>query len=200
MTSTTTLQYVRTPMGRAAAFTPDAKLPPALKAMLKAVDGKTSVSALMVQFVEHDAADLLSQLEEEGLIKLRGERLADFQPSGAVPDVVDSPNAADAADVSERAFASTSSAALELPQVVYPIAAPHCAVAVARIVEVMTTFVLTHIPQQAFTLLAELESFQTLDELEAGLPGYALLAQAQGPAGIVHLAELTERLREAAAA
>ena len=64
----------------------------------------------------------------------------------------------------------------------------------------MSTFVLTHLPQQAFTVLGKLEGFKTLDELQAELPDYSMLAKASGPAGVVHLAELTERVREAAAA
>jgi hypothetical protein len=35
--------------------------------------------------------------------------------------------------------------------------------------------------------------------LNAGLPEYSLLANACGAAGVVHLAELTERMREASA-
>lgn len=180
-------------MGRAAAFAPDAKLSVNLKAMLKAVDGKASVSALMVQFPEHDAADLLSWLEAEGLIKLRVAPMADFQPSGWMSGLGDLPGAA---DVSEPAFADTSGAELE------PLNALQGAAGagVSRIVDVMATFVLTHIPEQAFTLLAKMEGIQSLGELEAELPAYSVLAKASGPAGIVHLAELTERLREAAAA
>ncbi len=93
MTSTT-LQYVRTPQGRAAAFTPDARLSSKLKSVLKAVDGRTSVSVLVIQYPEHDAADLLRQLEAAALIKLREDRLGDFQPSVFLSELVDLPNSA----------------------------------------------------------------------------------------------------------
>ena len=83
MTATRTLLYVRTPQGRAVAFTPDAKLSPELKAMLKAVDGKISVAELVVQFADADAADLLGQLDVAGLIKLREDRSIDFQNNAA---------------------------------------------------------------------------------------------------------------------
>ena len=193
----TTLQYVRTPQGRAAAFTSDARLSSKLKSVLKAVDGRTSVSALVIQFPEHDAADLLRQLEAAGLIKLREERLSDFQPSGFMSDLVDLPNSA---SITVSSFAATSAAGLTPLQTLAEMLPPEPLAGLPRIVDVMATFVLTHCPQQAFSVLARLEGFQTLDELNAGLPEYSLLANACGAAGVVHLAELTERMREASAA
>ena len=184
-------------MGRAAAFSSEAKLSLELKAMLKAVDGKTSVTALVVQFPAQDGVDLLSRLEEAGLIKLRSDRLPDFLAPGVVSKLYTLPAATPAAKPS---FAVTSVGDTELLPALHETPSVQQLAGVARIVEVMATFVLTHIPQQAFTVLAKLESFQTLGELEAELPGYALMAKESGPAGIVHLAELTERLREAAAA
>ena len=191
------MQYVRTPMGRAAAFSPDAKLSPKLRVLLKAVDGKTSASALVVEFPEHDTTDLLNQLEKAGLIKLRVERLSDVEPLGFVPELFDFP---DAAVAEEPFFAATVAGGLEQLPAFHEAPSVQSAANVARIVGVMATFVRAHIPQQAFTVLAKLESLQTLDELKAELPAYSLLAKESGPAGIVHLAELTERLREADAA
>lgn len=197
MTATRTLLYVRTPQGRAIAFSPDAQLLPKLKAMLKAVDGKVSVTELLVQFPDTDAADLIEQLEQAGLIKLREDRIGEFQKPLAPPLTSQT-------TFNIEAFGDTAAAPLEL-------AVPATAnqieelsieptTGLARIVDVMSTFVLTHFPQQAFTLLAELEGYKTIDELEAFLPNYAVLAKASGPAGVVHLAEVTERVREASAA
>lgn len=201
MTATRTLLYVRTPQGRAVAFTPDTKLSPALKAMLKAVDGKVTVAELVVQFADADAADLLGRLEVAGLIKLREDRSNDFQNNAAAP-LANTP-AALFAD-----FALTDTGQLEplLESAVAnspPATLPQSAglnTGLALIVDVMSTFVLTYLPQQAFTVLAKLEGFKTLAELEAELPDYSVLAKASGPVGVVHLAELTERVREAAAA
>ena len=197
MTATRTLLYVRTPQGRAVAFSPDAQLEPKLKAMLKAVDGKASVTELIVQFPDLDAADALGQLEQAGLIKLREDRIGDFQKTAVPP-------ALNQATLNVEAFVETAASQLQPIKTNVAISPPEFltepSTGLARIVDLMSTFVLTHFPQQAFTVLAKLEGFKTLDELEAGLPDYAVLAKASGPAGVVHLAEVTERVREAAAA
>ena len=196
MTATRTLLYVRTPQGRAVAFSPDAKLLPKLKALLKAVDGKVSVSELLVQFTDADAAESLGQLELAGLIKLREDRAGDFQKMPATALISQSAPP-------DEAFIETAAAPLQ-PMGVFANQldelSPEPSTGLARIVDVMSTFVLTHLPQQAFTVLAKLEGFKSLNELEAGLPDYAVLAKASGPVGVVHLAEVTERVREAAAA
>ncbi len=210
MTADRTLLYVRTPQGRALAFTPEAKLSPALKAMLKAVDGKISVAELVVQFADADASDLLGQLDYAGLIKLREVRTADFQNAQATPSAAQlSPPVADFADThpaplallaAQTAQPGTAMAGSRSAASPEPAALGISLTGLALIVDVMSTFVLTHLPQQAFTVLGKLEGFKTLDELQAELPDYSMLAKASGPAGVVHLAELTERVREAAAA
>ena len=197
MTVTRTLLYVRTPQGRAVAFSPEAQLSPMLKAMLKAVDGKVSVTELLLQFPQADAADSLEQLEQAGLIKLREDRVGEFQKPPA-------PSLTSQSAPSSQGFVETAAAPLEPAVAAGADRIEELSIApstgLARIVDVMSTFVLTHFPQQAFTMLAKLEGFKTLDELEAGLPDYAVLARASGPAGVVHLAEVTERVREATAA
>ena len=165
--------------------------------MLKAVDGKISVSELLVQFADTEAADSLEQLEQAGLIKLREDRVNDFQTAPAAPLISQS------SVLSEAFFASASSPlqpidAAASNQPAELLLEP--SVGLGRIVDVMSTFVLTHFPQQAFTVLAKLEGYKTLQELVAGLPDYAVLAKASGPAGVAHLAEVTERIREAMAA
>ena len=197
MTLTTALLYVRTPMGRSAAFSADTTLGDQLKAVLKAVDGKTSVSALMVQFADHDAADLLGQLESAGLIKLRENRINNFQRKDLNPDSADLSEFKEAAPAAQQLFA----AAIQPLAVTQTLADTPTlpATGLAKIVDVMSTFVLTYLPQQAFTVLTKLEGFQSLDQLEAELPDYAVLAKTSGSVGLLHLADVTERMREAAA-
>lgn len=193
MTGHTTLLYVRTPTGRAAAFSPDANLTVSLKTLLKAVDGKASVSALGIQFPNHDAPKLLEQLEKAGLIKLREERLSDFQNTG-----VNAESTFGTLFVSSDILSVTAENELHVALSTAELGlAP---TGLEKIVDLMATFVLTYLPLQSFTILAKLEGFKTLDELKAELPEYAVLAKASGPAGLVHLADVTERVREAAAA
>ena len=197
MTAIRTLLYVRTPQGRAIAFSPDSQLSPKLKALLKAVDGKVSATELMVQFSDTDAAESLEQLEQAGLIKLREDRAGDFKISPAQPTIRQS-------TALDDAFTETAAAPLEPigAAAANPLAelAAEPSTDLARIVDIMSTFVLIHFPQQAFTMLARLEGFKSLEELETELPDYAVLAKASGPAGVMHLAEVTERVREATAA
>jgi hypothetical protein len=69
--------YMRTLQGRATAFNPGAELPASLKTLLKAVDGKTTTSALEAAYTElGDVASLLAILLGKGLIADRGESSA----------------------------------------------------------------------------------------------------------------------------
>lgn len=187
--------YVRTTVGRSVAFRPDASMPLERKALLKSVDGLTRLGALVAQFPDHDVADGLRQLQVAGLIKLR---------EGYVPDVQDSTPSVEPENV--PAFGPLPSSFFSggaLPPLKPPGRVPAQArtvPSVGRITDVMATFVLTHTPLNALFVLPKLETLQTLEELEAVIPLYATLATASGQAGVEHLAELTERLSEAAAA
>lgn len=200
MTPPAKLLYLRTPPGRAAAFNPETKLSEQLKSMLKAVDGKTSVSALVMQFADGDAAGLLAQLEASGLIKLRVERPDGVQLSAAVQPR----QMLSAAPGSTEISSTVLGQAVDLPPdsglAALPGEEQAPQTSLARIIDVMSTFVLTYMPQQSFSVLSRLDQIKTLPELQNELLDYAVLAKAAGSAGLVHLAELTERVQEAAAA
>jgi hypothetical protein len=66
--------YTRTPQGRLTAFNPAAQLPAPLKTLLKAVDGKTTTSALQSAHTAlGDVASLLAILQDNGLIADKNE-------------------------------------------------------------------------------------------------------------------------------
>jgi hypothetical protein len=82
--------YMRTPLGRVTAFNPGAKLPAPAKALLKAVDGKTTTGILVAAYSElGDVASLLAILQKDGLIADRNEDAAksnvDPSPSPTLP-------------------------------------------------------------------------------------------------------------------
>ncbi len=54
----------------------------------------------------------------------------------------------------------------------------------------MCTFVLTHLPNQAFTLLAEIEKIKTPDQLKNYMPSYEATLAPLGAAAQTHLAEI----------
>lgn len=194
------LLFIRTPTGRITAFSPEANLSAKLKSMLKAVDGKTSVSALTGQFSDSDAADLLAQLELKGLIQLRRERDNGYPATAAGMSPLPALQALSIAETQNAVLPQSDNLLTTENLATLPIKELMPQTGLAVIVEVMCAFVLTYCPQHAFAILPRLEGFKTLAELRAELPDYALMANALGSAGLVHMAELTERVQEAAAA
>ncbi len=207
--------YVRTPQGRAAAFGPATKLPQQLKTLLQAVDGKTASSLLSTQLAAlGNTTLLLSQLETAGLIedKTRMERNTPFMQGADevwgsqrnahakhALHIVASPSAASAS--MQRLLATT----LPPADAWQPTAAagledstPSRSLETIlgdltqQIVDVMATFVLTYLPDQAFHVLTELETLRSPAQLKATLPGYESLAHHAGQAGRQHIAELRQ--------
>jgi hypothetical protein len=65
----TTNTFVRTPLGRIAAFDPASRLPGELKTLLRAIDNPTSLDALSKQFPAWDnVTQLFEQLQQTRLI------------------------------------------------------------------------------------------------------------------------------------
>lgn len=62
--------------------------------------------------------------------------------------------------------------------------------AVHQAIEAMASFVLSHLPGNAFQLLPEIEALATLDDLAMLMDGYAQFAAEAGQPGQAHLAEL----------
>jgi hypothetical protein len=78
--------YIRTPLGRVTAFNPGAKLPAPAKALLKAVDGKTTTGILLAAYTDlGDVASLLAILQSSGLIVDRNEDAAKSSMDPATP-------------------------------------------------------------------------------------------------------------------
>ena len=73
---------------------------------------------------------------------------------------------------------------------------PNARAALAQAVDLMSTFVLTHMPGNAVSLLAELEALTSLEQLAVALGGYEQLVSAAGPASIAHLREITTLVRD----
>jgi hypothetical protein len=207
--------YVRTPQGRAAAFGPATKLPQQLKTLLQAVDGKTASSVLSAQFAAlGNTTQLLSQLEIAGLIedKTKMERNTPFRqgadeiwgaPRGshakpALHIVANSGAAsasmqrllatplphADAWQPTAAAGLDDSTPARSLETILVDLT--------QQVVDVMATFVLTYLPDQAFHVLTELETLRSPAQLKATLPSYESLARSAGQAGRQHIAELQQ--------
>ncbi len=68
--------------------------------------------------------------------------------------------------------------------------------ALTRAVDLMATFVLTHIPVDSFSILKELESLESLEQLGATLGGYEQVIAHVGPATQEHVSQIRQILRE----
>lgn len=177
------LMYVRTTQGRITAFSPETKLSPALKTLLKAADGKTSTDNLISKFeTVGDVAELLQALESMGLIagKNTTDPSLEFGTMAALqPD-----------DHTSHNWEQTAAASLdELPP------AQHATLMdsmVLQLVDQMCTFVLTYLPEKAFAVLQTIEKIQTSEQLVASFPGYEMLAKPVGRAGEDHLREMQQ--------
>jgi hypothetical protein len=202
--------YVRTTQGRVTAFNPSAKLSPALKAVLKGVDGRTASEQLIAKFSDvGDVSRLLSVLETSGLIaeKVSANSGFDLQaPLGRVARLA-TPSEQNSgfsllshSDSSQslldpgNTIASTEdwmhTAASDLDNPAPSKPASLMDRMAQQVADQMATFVLTHLPHKAFTELLEIEKILSVDQLKQSFPSYELLAKSVGPVGEAHIEEL----------
>jgi hypothetical protein len=202
--------YVRTTQGRVTAFNPSAKLSPALKTVLKGVDGRTPSDLLITKFADFgDVATLLAALEADGLIAEKNTANSGFDVLAPLARVGRAP--AQSAQNSGFSLLSHSDSSHSLMDPGNTIATgedwmdtaspgldsleqPKTASLLDRmaqqVADQMATFVLTYLPHRAFTELLEIEKILTADQLKQSFPNYELLAKSVGPAGEEHIQEL----------
>jgi hypothetical protein len=209
--------YIRTPQGRATAFNPSAKLYPQLKTLLKAVDGKVTSSVLATDFVHlGDVEKLLTQLESAGFIADRSAAFTKVHDTKstddlwnttanplvqtsmltkqAIPGLPDekSPSSYAISQIAE--WSPTTSSALDEPGAPKPETLLDRMV--AQVVDWMSTFMLTYMPEKAFTELGTIEKIRTPEALLADLPRYEALVKPLGPTGTQHIDELNQLIQK----
>jgi hypothetical protein len=219
----TSVIYVRTPQGRATAFSPSAALPAGLKDMLKAVDGKLTAQALQDKFADQtDPAKLLSQLLDAGLIMDRGaawpkielrKTAADFEHSfvefeGSLleagsslpPHLSAQSSAHSGADGANGAGSPKPNWTDTSPSGIDQLAPPPVYSLLDRMAQQaadeMCTFVLTHLPVKAFGLLATIEKIKTPDQLKSYMPSYQTELAELGVPGQTHCDEMSLILKK----
>ena len=207
--------YVRTPQGRIAAFNPFTELPPQLKTLLKAVDGKTATTAIEAAHAPlGNVARMLALLQGNGLIADKHAALAPAALNKpAAPELPEPPWSP-----SENQFTHTGSSDFGASLASYfsasemghwndetvammdaPAEMPHSVLDLLarQVADSMCTFVLTHLPTIANREILEIEKILTPAQLKAELPRYERLAKSQGPQGAEHFAviqQLSEKL------
>lgn len=182
--------YVRTPEGQVAAYSPESALPRKLKSLLKLVDGKTELE-MLVQGLQAfgDVRGVLQSLHAAGLLKVM---TADGKPGPALPRMTDSFLGRDSPSSPDTLAVSRQNTILATPNAVNPARQQ----ALARAVDLMASFVLTHIPLDSMAVLKELESLESLEQLGATLGGYEQVVVHAGPATQDHLSQIRQILRE----
>ena len=185
--------YLRTGEGQAAAYDPHSALPRKLKSLLKLIDGKTSLAMLEESLRAFgDVRGLVQSLEAAGLIKplfdgVKAERSGSEPTSRMSHDSATHPPATRSpfgqSQLSTRFPGGGASDALRSQ-------------ALRKAEDIMSDFVLTHLPEQSFGLLKELEALTSLEQLAATLGGYEQVVSQVGGASREHLAQLEQILRE----
>ncbi len=185
--------YVRTPAGRAAAFSTGTPLTAALRTLLVAVDGKTATNVLEMRLMAlGSVAHLLVELESAGLIMVRPEpqkpavnTQAHDAPIGGLifqnnPVAAAHPNTSD--DNARYRELMRSERVVQPPARSEKLA-PH-------ITDAMATFIQTHMPDMAHSVLTQLETLHTQAQLQDLLPSYEAMVKMVGSVGYQHWDEI----------
>jgi hypothetical protein len=196
--------YVRTDRGQEAAYKPDSVLPRKLRSILKLIDGKTTLQMLVQNLQSFgDIRAILDSLTDDGLIRAL--------PDGAQHVRVNM-HASDAER--QRLMASTNAAdwlPTRSPYAEHSQAAPSAvgerhgwqnpsltdtqalavddekAAALKAVTDNMAGFVLTHMPEQSFSLLKEIEDITSMELLAVTLGGYEQMVSHLGAASAEHI-------------
>jgi hypothetical protein len=192
--------YVRTAEGQLAAYSPDSALPRKLRALLKVIDGKTSLEVYTNSLKAFgDVQGVLKSLDMAGLIR----------PMSQLPPGRPKPEAAEPSGVKSSMFKSTVQRASDTQagymqtrgidsmmvrgDIKEDLAR---AQALARAIDSMSNFILAYAPEHAFMVLKELEQMTQLEQVAVTLGGYEQLIKHIGAPAQEHLAFVKGLLRQ----
>jgi hypothetical protein len=192
--------YVRTEEGQLAAYSRDSALPRKLRALLKVIDGKTSLDVYVGSLRAFgDVQGVLKSLDMAGLIR----------PMSQLPPGTPKPEALGASGTSRSSMFKSTMQNTPDTQASYmhtrsadsrmardPNAEFARSQALARAVDSMSNFVLTYTPQYSFMVLKELEQMTQLEQVAVTLGGYEQLVKHVGAPAQEHLAFVKNLLRE----
>lgn len=205
--------YVRTEPGQQAAYACVSALPRKLRSILKLIDGKTELHVFEQNLQSFgDVKSIFHGLTEAGLIRPLPENArhvkvnmnrtaAELQPLMVPTHAADwmvtrsfraesfqpAHTAADSQQTAQHVRYSGSQGVQ---------AGEKRAAALKAITDDMAGFVLTHLPEQSFFLLKEIEDITSIEMLAVMLGGYTQMVSHLGQASDVHLASIRQALRE----
>ena len=211
--------YMRTDEGQEAAYSTQSALPRKLKSILKVVDGKTRNEVFRKNLHSFGDVDgVLRSLEMAGLLKVAPNGVktplsgADAQPNSqqhyqaqdykqALRERDWSATRNPLEPPSEQFYGQTDSQ--EYLSLIHSINRPAelgldspAGHALAGALTDMANFVLTHMPDQSFQILKEIEEITSLEVLAATLGGYEQMVLGTGQLGADHIRSIKSILRE----
>lgn len=205
------IYYARTAEGQAAAYDATSAMPRKLKSLLKVIDGKTSHEVFANSLKAFgDVQGLLVSLQKAGLIELRQDGSqaaahASSPPAQSEASLMSAlaskiglrPNRASSSDADGFALTQT---ALTQPQTVFEPRSQSADRQQERqqdlqlLVQDMSSFVLAYVPEQAFSVLSELEQISTMEQMAVLLGGYELMVRHTGEPARIHLLHVRQIL------
>jgi hypothetical protein len=202
--------YIRTAEGQAAAYDQVSAMPRKLRSLLKVIDGKTGDDIFTTSLRGFgDVRGLLKSLAHAGLIReltateraaLPGQPSADKASFAPAPVLTQRPS-------QEKANGFEVSTQMQMrstqPQYADTIMVsrggaqdPQRQQALQSLRQMMSDFVLVHVPQHAFVILKELEETLTMEQLAVMLGGYEFMVRDAGQIAQTHLAQVRQVLKE----
>jgi hypothetical protein len=191
--------YARTSEGQAAAYDQTSAMPRKLRSLLKVIDGKTSNEVFFNSLKAFgDVQGLLSSLHRAGLIELTKVD-APVDAVEADSSLMSKAKYSPVVSASEE-FAPTQTAHSEVfsHQHTQPNTRSATTSGSAQdlqnrqqdlqlLVQDMSSFVLAYAPEQAFTVLSELEQTSSMEQMAVLLGGYELIIRHVGEPAKIHL-------------
>jgi hypothetical protein len=204
--------YARTERGHQAAYDPQSELPRKLKSILRVIDGKTTDDVYSEKLHAFgDVRGMLHSLNMGGLIQPVPSGAHDVRSNAGISDaervVLMTPQSTDEWSATRSAYAQSGFQSTRLGSRTDPdtVALPQSsglqaelkgARALQSATDLMSSFVLTHMPEQAFQILKELEEVTSLEMLAVLLSGYEQMISHLGEPGAQHLAHVKKILRD----
>lgn len=204
--------YARTERGQQAAYDTQSELPRKLKSILRVIDGKTTDDIYLEKLHAFgDVRGMLHSLNMAGLIQPVPPGANHVRSNSGISDaarmVLMQPQSTDGWSATRSAYAQSSFQptrdgshfdpdTVALPQSSNLQFELKSARALQSATDLMGSFVLTHIPEQSFQILKELEEVTSLEMLAVLLSGYEQMISQLGEPTVRHLAHVKQIVRD----
>lgn len=203
--------YARTERGHQAAYDPQSELPRKLKSILRVIDGKTTDDVYSEKLQAFgDVRGMLHSLNMAGLIQPVPSGANQVRSNTGISEaeraILMQPQSNDEWSATRSAYAQSSFQPTRVNSRIDPdtVALPQSsslqhelksARALQSATDLMGSFVLTHMPEQSFQILKELEEVTSLEMLAVLLSGYEQMISHLGEPSSQHLMSVKQILR-----